>query len=666
MYCLTQVSDHFITSTGGHTNTYIDSSHSNGNASGRGSDYVLFDNNYWEDMNDAWMHRVTYSGGGGGGYYGGETLLYTGSGEYVKEIKSPSATNMAGRAQDSFGFAGTSYYDQNLVSDVTYLTRNSSIYSDVNVADGSNGLEGSITITLDHAHTYRVVEVKGTTCTEQGRVVSRCTICNDEVIELVPALGHDTTGDYVYETNNNIPKGLRYKNCKRCGIRLETAYLLSLVKGNGIQAVTGGGYYAKGTQVTAGATLNSGSKWKDWTGTYTSTNQNYTFNMPENAVMLTANAEIGYTVNHYQQNLSDYKYTLKETEQLSAPAGTIITPEVKTYEGYISPEPKKVVITSSNPIVVNYYYNLIPPEIENNIQITANTGYTEEGTNIPVLKREDGLVTYDIRYTANIKRYMGKAKTEIVVLLPANIDTQKSNLAGGIYNENAHTITWTQEINNIDTTESGTQTVEIAKQIGIVYKGQDVTKDLVTQAGGKIITYYPQSYEAKPGQELVRKTATDEVVVKQDYKVNYRVQKVWEDNENIEGKRPDSVTITILLMPQNKTIIKTLNQENNWTYEETGLPKYVKETGQKIIYSVVESETNKNDLEYYDDNPAIIKTEEQTNEVTNYMHIITNKYREMKTDLKTELTKTGPEQITSLKEEVDYTIRYKVDITEYI
>lgn len=65
------------------------------------------------------------------------------------------------------------------------------------------------------------------------------------------------------------------------------------------------------------------------------------------------------------------------------------------------------------------------------------------------------------------------------------------------------------------------------------------------------------------------------------------VTKVWDDNENQDGKRTPSVQVTLLanaVPVENGTV--TLNESNNWTYAFENLP--VKSKGEEIKYSVVE------------------------------------------------------------------------------
>ena len=64
------------------------------------------------------------------------------------------------------------------------------------------------------------------------------------------------------------------------------------------------------------------------------------------------------------------------------------------------------------------------------------------------------------------------------------------------------------------------------------------------------------------------------------------VQKIWNDQNNQDGKRPDSLSID--LRRNHKTIETiTLNEENHWTVTKENLPVYI--DGEKQEYSFVES-----------------------------------------------------------------------------
>ena len=69
--------------------------------------------------------------------------------------------------------------------------------------------------------------------------------------------------------------------------------------------------------------------------------------------------------------------------------------------------------------------------------------------------------------------------------------------------------------------------------------------------------------------------------------LSYTVKKNWNDFNNNDGIRPDSIKVSIKANGVVKESI-TLNDENNWTYTFSDLPRY--EKGKEIEYSIVEDE----------------------------------------------------------------------------
>ncbi len=330
------------------------------------------------------------------------------------------------------------------------------------------------------------------------------------------------------------------------------------------------------------------------------------------------------------------------------------------------PEGFSGTITNED-IEVSYYYSLTKPTIENNITTTVNIGESivrpDKETQTAILTKEDGIVTYDIDYHASIKNYIGKATIEIVDTLPANIDIDKSELADGRYDEQKRTITWTEQINNINTFVNGDYTKNITKQIKVVYENQDVTQNLVNSVTGRTITYYPERHLDKGGEVVTQNSATETKEIQQDYRVNFKLIKVWNDNEDIRHRRPESVTIEIRVMPNDRAITRQLNEENNWTYEEKGLPKY-NARGEEITYVITESETEEGDLKYYDE-AVIDTTKTQDDEATNYTATVTNVYKLVEANFNMEISKMGTEEITSRENEIEYTINLKAEVEDY-
>ncbi len=392
-------------------------------------------------------------------------------------------------------------------------------------------------------------------------------------------------------------------------------------------------------------------------------------------------------VHHYIYDEETQKYTtvkLTEDEIIGGIVGeeyntTPSNKVAKNYECINSTPDKHEGKMKEETTEVIYYYKLMTPVVENTIKkdVQIITENTDTINTTHVLRKEDGIVTYNIHYNTTISNYIGKAKIQIVDTLPAKIDKEKSNLNGGNYNEQEQTITWTEEINNIDTYANGVFNKQITKQINLVYKDQNVFEDLNNTATGIVKTYYPQTHSTNPSRKYITKEATDDATIKQDYKVDLKVTKQWEDNENKKQQRPESVIVEIkqVAVKQETTGEETLetkattevelNEANNWTYEKKGLPKYDSMAGTEIKYQITEKEKQAGDLEYYD-TPQIIFQQTQTDQITDKKYTITNKYKLKNTDLNTQITKKGTDEITSSQQKVDYQIKFTGEIKEYI
>ena len=113
--------------------------------------------------------------------------------------------------------------------------------------------------------------------------------------------------------------------------------------------------------------------------------------------------------------------------------------------------------------------------------------------------------------------------------------------------------------------------------------------DLPKYESGKEITYsveevVPEGYTVSYNTETTGKTVitnTHEIE-----KISYSVEKVWNDNNNQDGKRLDSIKVQLKANGNNIGEVITLNVKNNWKNTWTNLPKY--EDGKEITYSVEE------------------------------------------------------------------------------
>ena len=244
------------------------------------------------------------------------------------------------------------------------------------------------------------------------------------------------------------------------------------------------------------------------------------------------------------------------------------------------------------------------------------------------------------------------------------------------------------------------------------YRGES----FINKAQGKITLEETNQEEETPEAEKETETELEKDLI---------VEKEWDDNENLKGRRPESVTIQLTangkvvnnitisirisiteeenndnenteaqeennigntetqgensnienveesnnientlsveeVTNEEQTFRVVLNEANNWIHTFENLPKYT-EDGQEIEYNVIEEETVKGDLEYYEE-PKIEIFDRDTNAIIR----ITNKYRLTQTDLEATIEKTGTDKITSTSQEVNYNVKYNATVEDYI
>lgn len=276
----------------------------------------------------------------------------------------------------------------------------------------------------------------------------------------------------------------------------------------------------------------------------------------------------------------------------------------------------------------------------------AQIGYDMVKNGPDKIVSENDPINYDIIYTSKITEYMGDAQVIITDYLPYAIDEEQSNIADGIYNEEDKTITWIQDIKDIDSYNNLNNNINIVKNISLVFKDVDYSLGSFTNnVTGKI------TLEATDQEREIKTSKTTGIELERIITVN----KIWDDNNNIKGNRPQSVTV--ILTANGKEIEKVeLSDTNNWTYTFDDLQ--IKDNqGKEIVYDVKEEETNVGDLKYYDE-PIIVNNGDTIN--------ITNKYKLLDAELNSNIEKIGPEIITNEKDELTYTIKYNAVITDYI
>ena len=255
----------------------------------------------------------------------------------------------------------------------------------------------------------------------------------------------------------------------------------------------------------------------------------------------------------------------------------------------------KVVNTPANaagtmtvdPIEVTYFYKLKDATIENS---------NFEKTSPQIVNNANQKFVYNIKYSGNVRDYIGKGVLEIVDTLPYKIDTEKSDLAGGEYDEEHKTIKWKILINNINSFDNNGN-VEIIKTFGVVYK------DLPIEEHTNIKNVANVKFNLKDVPEVVGVTNKEkevETTTDGQFARRITVSKAWSDDNNANGKRPTSIKY---ILKGGKTQIEQVVTGNvttneDWSYTFENVPKY-NDRNELINYTLEEEPVVQDGFKFY-------------------------------------------------------------------
>ena len=238
-------------------------------------------------------------------------------------------------------------------------------------------------------------------------------------------------------------------------------------------------------------------------------------------------------------------------------------------------------------IEVTYFYKLKDATIENS---------NFEKTSPQIVNNANQKFVYNIKYSGNVRDYIGKGVLEIVDTLPYKIDIDKSDLAGGEYDEEHKTIKWKILINNINSFDNNGN-VEIIKTFGVVYK------DLPIEEHTNVKNVANVKFNLKDVPEVVGVTNKEkevETTTDGQFARRITVSKTWSDDNNANGKRPTSIKY---ILKGGKTQIEqvvtgnvTTNEE--WSYTFENVPKY-NDRNELINYTLEEEPVVQDGFKFY-------------------------------------------------------------------
>ena len=113
--------------------------------------------------------------------------------------------------------------------------------------------------------------------------------------------------------------------------------------------------------------------------------------------------------------------------------------------------------------------------------------------------------------------------------------------------------------------------------------------DLDKYANGAVITYTVQEIKVDGYNSVITGTQAEGYTITNSHTpavVTVAGAKTWDDKDNQDGKRPESITIN-LLADGVKIDSKTVTAEDDWAWRFTNLPEF-KNQGTKIVYTISE------------------------------------------------------------------------------
>ena len=195
----------------------------------------------------------------------------------------------------------------------------------------------------------------------------------------------------------------------------------------------------------------------------------------------------------------------------------------------------------------------------------------------------------EIKYTVTEESVVGYKSSIDNFTITNSHDLEKINISG--------TKVW-----NDNNDQDGKRPTKITVQ---VLKGEQVVaevevsaetdwkfefKDLPKYEKGKEITYelkevsvehYTTKVTGKDGKYTITNTHTPA-------KINVKGQKIWDDANNKDGIRPDSIVVKLLANGVETGKTATASVASGWTYEFTDLDRY-QDGGKEIVYTVKEA-----------------------------------------------------------------------------
>ena len=285
---------------------------------------------------------------------------------------------------------------------------------------------------------------------------------------------------------------------------------------------------------------------------------------------------ITYRVEYYYDNVLDKENTYYGI----ATFGDVISEypeELKDgYEFYSDSGEIIISVNEENNVIKVYYIRKTATVNENKLEKTATA----------LIEEEDEQIEYTITYTIKLEEFLGEATITIEDELPYSIEKiTYAEGSEGTYISEDNKVKWVETV-NINTYEnSSSKEIVITKTFYVVYDKDEIDyskTEIVNTATANIL--FDNSVESQVSNKATATTNTN-------FTTAVTVTKIWQDENNITGNRPESITLVVKngssIVASEVVTADDETADNIWQCQFTDLQKY-DENGNEIQYEADE------------------------------------------------------------------------------
>ena len=272
----------------------------------------------------------------------------------------------------------------------------------------------------------------------------------------------------------------------------------------------------------------------------------------------------------------------------------------------VNDQEAKVTGNIKDDTLVTFYYELT--EITEDLKKTGPE----------LLHSRSKAFNYTITDKVILKDYRGDSTITIKDKLEYQIDRDRSNLSGGTYNPDNRTITWTIPWNNLNTNNTSTVTKDVTINFTLYYIDVPTSVEVITN---RVESLIETAKVSSTSSNYVDTTIDPFTLVVHHYK---------------EGTTQELCPSTTELIDEGTSYTKTICNLDEYDFIE------VKKNGNTIT-----------------GNTGTVTENISGNTTLDFI------YRKKESKLNTILTKTGPDEITDIYQEMPYDIHYEASVIDY-